>query len=353
MNDGVQFREDDFTLWLQTSLREHDFLPKSEGDFTLLPLSGDAGFRRYFRLNTSEPLLAVYAPPDTEDSRAFTKINEFLRKQHVRAPLIIASDLSKGYLLVEDLGSSLLLAHLNESDVDTLYSQALLLLLRIQQSPLDYSVFPRYDKQKLRAEMNLFPEWFVEKQLGLTLSDSERQLIEATFDMLERSAEEQPQVVVHRDFHSRNLIFSNDGNFGVIDFQDAVIGPLTYDLVSLLKDCYIEWPDERVERWMSAYANLAIEVGITPAVSKEKFKRWFVWMGLQRHIKVLGIFCRLSLRDKKHHYLHDLPLVVRYVRSALEQYPEFADFSLWFEKTLMPIINKQSWMLDALKESQS
>lgn len=350
MNKIEQFREDDFTLWLRTSLREHNFAPESDGDIALVPLSGDAGFRRYFRLNTPEPLLAVYAPPDTEDSRAFTRINEFLRKQHLRAPLIIASDLSKGYLLVEDLGASLLLAHLNEDDVDTLYSQALLLLLRIQQSPLDYSVFPLYDEKKLRAEMNLFPEWFVEKQLGLTLSDSEKRLIENTFDLLERSAQEQPQVVVHRDFHSRNLIFSDDGNFGVIDFQDAVIGPLTYDLVSLLKDCYIEWPAERVQRWMMAYANLAIEVGITPAVPEEKFTRWFVWMGLQRHIKVLGIFCRLSLRDNKHHYLYDLPLVVRYVRAALEEYPELADFSLWFEKTLMPIINKQAWMLDSVKE---
>lgn len=334
----------DFATWVQDVLNQRDFKTRDGGKVALRPLSGDAGFRRYFRMNTGEPLLAVYAPPATEDSRAFIRISEFLRAQNVRSPLVVASDFEKGYLLVEDLGEDLLLPHLNLNDVDTCYSHALMILLRLQQSTLDHSVFPVYDRKKLRAEMQLFPQWFIEKKLGITLNASEQELIDNTFTILEDSACEQPQVVVHRDFHSRNLLYAEDGNYGVIDFQDAVIGPLTYDLVSLLKDCYIEWPDEKVESWMTAYANMAVEVGILAPVSLETFRRWFVLMGLQRHIKVLGIFCRLSLRDNKHAYLNDLPLVLRYVGKALKQVPELSEFRSWFEQDLMPLINQQAWM---------
>lgn len=344
--------EEVFETWVRQTLKEHDFQTQNNDHAVLTPLTGDAGFRRYYRVNTREPLLAVYAPPATEDSRAFVRISQFLRAQNVRSPLVVATDFERGYLLVEDLGEDLLLPHLNEHEVDTCYSHALMILLRMQQSSLDHSIFPTYDREKLRAEMQLFPTWFVEKKLGLELSASEKQLIESTFQLLEDSACEQPQVVVHRDFHSRNLLFAEDGNYGVIDFQDAVIGPLTYDLVSLLKDCYIEWSDEKVERWMSAYANMAIDVGITPPVSLEKFRRWFVLMGLQRHIKVLGIFCRLSLRDHKHRYLNDLPLVLRYVRKALEQMPELSGFYAWFEQSLMPIVNQQDWMRNASVQAE-
>lgn len=344
MNNNSELMEADFETWVRDTLVNHEFQSRDGSKLTLTPLSGDAGFRRYFRVNTREPLLAVYAPPATENSRAFIRISEFLRAQNVRSPLVIANDFARGYLLVEDLGVDLLLPHLNQSDVDTCYSHAMMILLRMQQSALDHSVFPVYDREKLRAEMQLFPVWFVEKKLGLTLGVSDHELIDSTFRILEDSACEQPQVVVHRDFHSRNLLFAEDGNYGVIDFQDAVIGPLTYDLVSLLKDCYIEWPDVKVESWMTAYANMAIEVGILAPVSLETFRRWFVLMGLQRHIKVLGIFCRLSLRDSKHGYLNDLPLVLRYVRKALAQVPELNEFRNWFEQSLMPVISQQSWM---------
>lgn len=350
MNNKSEFMEEAFESWVQAALLDRGLQAQESAGFSLIPLSGDAGFRRYYRINTVQPILAVYAPPATEDSRAFIRISQFLRAQGVHAPQVLASDLERGFLLVEDLGTDLLLQHLREPDVDSYYSHALMILLHLQQSPLDYAVFPIYDRAKLRQEMALFPEWFVQKKLGLTLSENDKKLIDKTFQLLEDSAEEQPRVVVHRDFHSRNLLFSEDGNYGVIDFQDAVLGPLTYDLVSLLKDCYVEWPDEKVERWMIAYANMAVEVGVAPVVSVEQFRRWFLLMGLQRHIKVLGIFCRLSLRDNKHNYLNDLPLVLRYVRKALAQVPELRDFHDWFEDNVMPAVTREPWMQDSVAE---
>ncbi len=335
---------ENFVSWIKTSLKNNEIPTLNQADLELQILNGDAGFRRYFRINSSLPMLAVYAPPASENSTAFLQIAEYLRKLGVRAPAVINFDVKHGFLLVEDLGENLFLDTVNEINADTMYSQALMLLLRIQQGAIDYSIFPVYSREKLRDEMNLFPEWFVGKMLGLELSEQEQKIIDETFTLLEKSAVSQPQVIVHRDFHSRNLINSEDGNFGVVDFQDAVAGPITYDLVSLLKDCYVQWPQEQVNRWLKAYANMAIEVGVIPSVSQDEFMRWFDWIGLQRHIKVLGIFCRLSLRDGKQAYLNNLPLVLHYVRQILENYSEFTDFRVWFERSLMPIINKQDWM---------
>ncbi len=344
MVEAAVLDRNDFCLWLDNCLRElnpqHTRLKQAD----LTALAGDAGFRRYFRIDNIKSMLAVYAPPQTENSRSFIQKSDFLREQGLRTPQVFAKDLTKGYLLIEDLGHHLLLDTITEENVDTVYSQASMLLLRMQQSGHDYSIFPRYDQQKLREEMELFTTWFVEKTLGLELSEPEKLMLHFTFSLLEDSAEEQPQVVVHRDYHSRNLVYAEDGNFGVIDFQDAVIGPVTYDLVSLFKDCYIAWPQGKVDNWAEAYGKLAVEVGILPPVNRDTFIRWFDWMGLQRHIKVLGIFCRLSLRDHKHNYLNDLPMVVQYVRTALERYPELENFYIWFENTLMPIINQQAWM---------
>ena len=332
-----------FKAWVGSEIQNNEI--HLDQELQLSVLHGDAGFRKYFRLNTKEPLLAVYAPPATEDNRGFDRIARFLYEGGIRAPKILATDFSHGFFLLQDLGPDLLLKYLQDETVDTLYSHALMLLLRLQQCTLDYSVFPAYETEKLREEMMLFPEWFVEKHLGLELNEGEQQMLDDLFSELEKNAAEQPKVVVHRDYHSRNLIYEETGNFGVVDFQDAVIGPVSYDLVSILKDCYVSWEPERVERWALAYANMAAEIGIMPPVSREKFIRWFDWMGLQRHLKVLGIFCRLSLRDGKDDYLNDLPLVVQYTRDTLAKYKELTVFSEWFEATLMPIINqKKSWM---------
>lgn len=178
-------------------------------------------------------------------------------------------------------------------------------------------------------------------------------MIENVFRKLEDSALEQPQVIVHRDFHSRNIIYRDSGRPGIIDFQDGVVGPLCYDLVSLLRDCYVQWPADKVKHWATAYANLAIDIGLCPTVTYGTFVRWFDWMGLQRHLKVLGIFCRLSIRDGRVRYLNDLPLVLHYVDEVLVQYPAFSEFYSWFQETLRPLIEKQHWMLAPTSKTDS
>lgn len=306
-------------------------------------LHGDAGFRRYFRLASEPSLLAVYAPPATEDSAQFIALARHLRKHGVLAPAIASADVERGYLLIEDFGPDLLLSALQDNTVDALYAAALESLMHLQSVPTDSLQLPIYDRTRLQAEMGLFPEWFVERLLQHSLSIVEQQMLEAWFAELTHSALSQPQVFVHRDFHSRNLVLRNGGPPGVIDFQDAVVGPITYDLVSLLRDCYVSWPTHRVRGWATDYATSAIDTGLMDPVSEQTFLRWFDFMGLQRHIKVLGIFARLSLRDQKHNYLHDLSLVLAYTLSVARQYPEAKDFVEWFEATLLPKIKQHSW----------
>jgi len=311
-------------------------------------LSGDAGFRRYARIyldgdSPVKSVLAVFSPPDTENNQAFVDIDRFLRQHKVRAPEILSQSDDQGFFLIEDFGETLLLERLNSDSVDQLYGDALSALRGIQQCPLNALALPSYDDSVLLTEMHLFDQWFA-KLLGYTVSESERAMLEQTFQDLSQSACEQPKVLVHRDYHSRNLVVCSDGGLGIIDFQDAVIGPVTYDLVSLLRDCYICWPDEQVERWALAYAKQARDGGWIDNVEDEVFLRWFDWMGLQRHIKVLGIFARLSLRDGKHAYLNDLPLVIDYVRRVASRYPRLEGFSCWFEAVIVPLAQQKNWM---------
>lgn len=335
--------EGELKSWVVSQIiaREPEFTCK---DMSWQALSGDAGFRKYFRvrLNSCE-LLAVFSPPETENNLAFLTIAEFLLGQCVRVPKIVAHDIDKGLFLVEDLGETLFLDHLDAESVDVMYGEALLELIQIQLSPVDHEVFPSYDREKLLVETALFPQWFVGAMLGHDVTSEERTMLEHCFDTLLVSAEEQTQVLVHRDYHSRNIVYGQNGVPGVIDFQDAVIGPFTYDVASLLRDCYIEWPRKDVEKWLFAYGNMAADAGVMPPVSQEHLLRWFDLMGLQRHIKVLGIFARLSLRDGKHGYLNDLPLVVKYVRSVSGRYEELKAFSSWFEGVLVPLIDQQAW----------
>ncbi len=309
------------------------------------PVSGDAGFRKYFRVQlANSELIAVYAPPETEKNEAFLQIGQFFYDHGVHVPKIIAYEMERGFFLLEDLGQTLYLDHLNQDSAQLLYGEALVALLNIQQCPQDGKIFAPYDAAKLVDEMALFPEWFVEKLLGYSFSENERSLVNTLFDALVVSALEQPQVIVHRDYHSRNIVYGPEGRPGIIDFQDAVIGPFTYDLVSILRDCYISWPQSDVENWVRAYFTMAQDVGIVREASFEQVLRWFDWMGLQRHIKVLGIFARLSIRDDKHGYLDDLPLVIEYVRSVACRYPEMQDFVRWFDDKLLPLAQQQPWM---------
>lgn len=321
-------------------------LSPNQSPVTLKPLEGDAGARRYFRLPDYPHLLACAAPPATENNRVFAHLTSALRAQGVHAPRIHAVDFDRGFLLIDHLGDRLYLADLDPNSVENLYGEAVLTLLQMQQIPQESAQVAPYDGEKLRAEMALFPEWFVSQLLGYQLSGAEQTMLERVFAELVASAVEQPQCFVHRDYHSRNLINSPVGPPGVIDYQDAVWGPVTYDLVSLLKDCYVRWPEESVRRWVLAYANMSVEVGILPPVQAQQFLRWFDWMGLQRHLKVLGIFARLNLRDHKPRYLQDLPLVIRYTLEAADRYPEYSTFGRWFRDTLIPLAAQQSWYRD-------
>jgi aminoglycoside/choline kinase family phosphotransferase len=337
-------------VWIIEQLELHDSI-KSDQPMHLEILNGDAGFRQYFRVNTQPSLLAVCAPVDSGKSESacyFAKISEVLRREGVPTPQIIACDEKQNFLLIEDFGDESFLSMLKEESADLLYSEASMVLLRMQQIQPEAlkSVgldLPYYNQALLREELELFSEWFVEKMLGKALIDSERTLLNDTFSFLEAQAQAQPQVLVHRDYHSRNIIYREGEAPGVIDFQDAVWGPITYDLVSLLRDCYVEWPQAQVKRWLITYGNLAIELGLMDAIDEEKWQRWFDTMGLQRHIKVLGVFARLSIRDHKSGYLNDLALTWRYVISVAKQYPQMQPFVLWCESDLLPLVEKQQW----------
>ncbi len=295
---------------------------------SIQPASSDASFRRYFRARVAGgSYIVMDAPPTHEDVRPFIKVAGLLREAGVQAPLIHAEDIEKGFLLLCDFGNRPYLDSLNEETVDGLYGDALESLMRLQQGVDIHSCgLPPYDEALLRREMDLFPEWFLTRWLGRKVGDAEQRVLEKTWHRLVGSALEQPRVCVHRDYHSRNLMITEQGNPGVLDFQDAVVGPVTYDLVSLLRDCYIVWPREQVEGWVRDYHRRLLDEGWAPQTGLEGFLRWFDLMGLQRHIKVLGIFSRLYLRDGKSGYLKDIPTVMNYVVSIGERYPEMADF---------------------------
>src|SRR5690606_6082541 len=262
------------------------------------------------------------------------------------APMVIAADIDQGFLLVEDFGDRLLYRELKLDNAEVLYGEALMVLLGLQQSTDIPATLPRYDQPMLRRELEIFVQWFIGGLLNYSLTAPEQILLEKLFEQLENCALEQPQLLVHRDYHSRNLLLCDSGGMGVIDFQGAVVGPFAYDLASLLRDCYIRWPAQDVRRWALSYGNMAMEVGVIPKVDEARFMRWFDWVGLQRHIKVLGIFARLHLRDGKDHYLADLPLVLRYTLEVEREYPSLRGFAEWMEQRLLPLAQQQDWYTD-------
>ncbi len=331
--------------WVKEGLAKQNIILPS---LTLVPLSGDAGMRVYYRIQEQAGFLVAASPQNqsAECVQTFAKVAAALRQQSVMVPEVYALDAERNWMLLSDLGETLFGEVLTEESVNMLYSEALMTLLQIQQIPDECVALPSYDRETLRREMDLFSEWFVGKMLNYELSDEERALIHSTLTYLEDQALEQPIVFVHRDYHSRNLMYREGIAPGVIDFQDALRGPITYDVVSLLRDCYVRWQPEQVRRWAITYANMAIELGLMPAVDEDTFLRWFDTMGLQRHIKVLGIFARLSLRDNKHNYLNDLPLVIRYTLEVARQYPKTQAFAQWFERELLPIAKNAAWYSD-------
>lgn len=314
-----------------------------ESEITLYPLSGDAGFRQYFRVSSKPSVMAVFAPPQREDNAAFVHKGLAFAAAGVHVPQVYAIDFERGYMLQEDLGDQLYLDALDPDTVTGLYGAAEDTLLALQGIEPPADLFASYDTARLQTEMALFPEWFAKTLLGATLSDDDEQILTSLFELLVDNALAQPQVVLHRDFHARNLLVLPDCGVGVVDYQDAVVGPITYDLVSLLKDCYIAWPHSLVRNRALNYRDKAVKAGLMTHVSDADFLRWFDLMGLQRHIKVLGIFARLSLRDGKHRYLDDLPLVIHYTLEAADRYAPTRGFAQWFRDNLLPVAQQQHW----------
>lgn len=289
----------------------------------IAPASEDASFRRYFRVRQGEEtLILMDAPPEREDVRPWLEVCARLRAARLHAPLVHASDARAGFVLMEDLGTTLYLHRLARDTVEGLYGEALSALERMQLEVISAGL-PPYDEGRLRAELDLLPAWFFERHLGLDIDSEAAAVLEEAFRQLIASALAEPQVFVHRDYHSRNLLVLPADGPGIVDFQDAVIGPLSYDLVSLLRDCYIAWEPAAVRRWAEGYRQRLAAAGF-PVPDRADFERAFDWMGLQRHLKVLGIFCRLWYRDGKPGYLSDLPRVFAYVEQVAGRYAEFA-----------------------------
>lgn len=293
--------------------------------YTMEPASADASFRRYFRIRQEgQSWIVMDAPPANEDCRAFVRIAQAWREQGLNLPEVLEQDLSQGLLLLTDLGQQQYLPVLNEQTVDRLYGDAMSALLVLQTCAPDYQNLPPYSEELLRAEMDLFREWFLVRHLDVEITPAITAALGDTFALLIASALEQPVVCVHRDYHSRNLMRCDKNNPGILDFQDAVTGPVSYDLVSLLRDCYIAWPRQRIEGWVRGYHDLAVQSGILQQQDEQVFLRWFDLMGVQRHLKVLGIFARLHYRDGKAAYLDDLPLVLAYIIDVCHRYPELS-----------------------------
>lgn len=317
-------RQQQLTIWLNTVL--------PSANFTLTSASADASFRRYFRVHLAQAhlaqahlghssLIAMDAPPPQEDCGPFVRIAQLFLEAGLNVPQVLAQDLNLGFLLLSDLGDDTYLSQLNAQTVAPLYQAATDSLIKLQLAS-KANALPDYDEALLSREMQLFPDWYVAKQLNLSLTAEQKAVLNNTFAVLNNNVLGQAKVYVHRDFHSRNLMLTTENNPGVLDFQDAVYGPITYDLVSLLKDAYVSWDEEQVIDSAVRYWQPAKKAGLPVPHDFSEFYRDFEWMGAQRHIKVLGIFARLSYRDGKHAYLKDQPLVMTQLRKVCERYVE-------------------------------
>ncbi len=305
----------------------------------LMNIAGDASTRRYFRLQSGDQTyIVIDAPPATTNNANFIRLATALRAIGLNTPVILASDLTQGFLLTTDLGQQHYLDQLTPATVERLYGDALAALIVLQAAgPLDE--LPHYDAAFLQRELTIFMDWLVTAWLHYPLTAAHHQLFNEISTQLIASALEQPQVCVHRDYHSRNLMVTPTANPGILDFQDAVIGPVTYDLMSLLRDCYITWPPSQIEDWAWGYFNLAVQSGIIRPLHEASWWQWCELMGMQRHLKAAGIFARLAIRDNKRGYLIHIPRTLNYVTSVATHYPSFSAFGQWIETELLPCVN--------------
>lgn len=324
----VTTREQALSQWVKQQLQDPSL--------SISHLAGDASFRRYARITSNnKTYMLMDAPPEKEDSHPFVNIDHFFDQHGVRVPHIVAEDLVQGFILLEDFGDTLLSTVLNEQSADHYYGQAMQQLIELQKLPTNTGLFPAYDHNKLVAEMSLLDQWFL-PYLNIELSATEQQLLQDTYAIFAGVALAQPQVVVHRDYHCRNLmVLADDKNLGIIDFQDAVIGAYTYDLVSILRDAYVCWPVERVAQWTGEFwQRLPAEQKAGKTI--QDFQREFDYMAAQRHIKILGIFIRLNVRDGKLGYMKDIPLVFSYLLQEIEQYQELDQFNQFMKQRVLP-----------------
>lgn len=305
---------------------------------TLLPASGDASFRRYFRARTSDggSYIVMDAPPMQEPLEPFLDVTRRLTEARVHVPFVHAHDSEQGFALLDDLGSTHYLTELNPDTADALYEDAFEMLLRIQHAA--DAGLPDYDRGALEREMALFSEWFLGHHVGLQLTTTQQASLEAVERTLVVNALEQPQLFVHRDYHSRNLMVTASDNPGVLDYQGAMRGALSYDLVSLLRDAYVAWPEQRVRTWALHYRDRAVAAGLCSAVDDATFLRWFDLAGLQRQLKVLGIFARLHHRDGKAGYLADLPRVLAYVMHVAPRHSDTAPLAALLDALDIPAL---------------
>ncbi|MGI9245858.1 MAG: aminoglycoside phosphotransferase family protein [Steroidobacteraceae bacterium] len=310
--------------------------------YGIAPASADASFRRYFRVTREgQPSLVVMdAPPGKEDVGPFLKVAAMLQQIGVNAPRVLERSAQDGFLLLTDLGTTMYLPELAQPGrADALYGDAFDALVRIQSHGATAAAeLPAYDEKLLRFEMSLFPDWLLQRHLGLELTGAESGILRAAMDALVANALEQPQVFVHRDYHSRNLMVCPGDNPGILDFQDAVRGGLTYDLVSLLRDSYVAWPQDRVVGWALQYRRAATAAGLATGRDEAQFLRWFDLMGVQRHLKVGGIFARLWHRDGKRGYLADIPRTLQYAVGSCARHADFVGLGRLIEQRVLPAV---------------
>lgn len=319
----------EFKLWISEALGSEQY--------QINPLKGDASFRSYYRIHFADKTyIAMLAPPETEKTDAFVAIAKGWKTYGLLVPTVWAWQPKHGFALLSDLGDTLLLDVLDDETAPVYYAHALQTLLDLQiANPLDFPL-PAFDSVHTRNELALFDDWFLGKLLDLTLSVKDKGVIADVFDVLVNSVTNQPQTVIHRDYHSRNLMVLPNNTLGVIDFQDAMVGPITYDAASLLKDCYIAWPREKITAWVNDFYQMLIAHKRIANCSFDQFVEWFDFVGLQRHLKVLGIFSRLNFRDNKPNYLNDIPRIMNYVLAVTEQYAVLKEFDVWLRHNVLP-----------------
>jgi N-acetylmuramate 1-kinase len=314
-------------------------------DISLSTLVGDASFRRYFRLNhCGKKYVVMDAPPGLEtcELEPYIAIAHKFYEMGLQVPYIFHVNIKDGFLLISDLGNQLYFHELNESNVDQLYKNAIAKLFVIQScKSIPGLKLESFNTKALMWELQRFTEWLVVKYLGIEVDAKRQNILENTYKILLENDLEQPQFCIHRDYHSRNLMILPDDEIGILDFQDAMIGAVTYDLVSLIRDCYIDWPDERIIKWTREYYDRAVELGLLNNVSFTQFVRWFDLMGMQRHLKASFIFARKFLRDRDDMYLKDIPRTLNYIKKVCAKYPELSEFQKLLLDEILPALQRE------------